>query len=102
MGYSEEKSKAMVFEVFTAFVITLAILPIINGFVIKIMWPWFITPLGIDSISIAHAIGLTAISTFFHSKKDEARSDKLWENVLDVFARPVILFLFGYVVQLFM
>jgi len=34
---------------------------VISGFVISIMWEWFVVPLGVKSIGIAHAIGLSSL-----------------------------------------
>ena len=37
---------------------------IIAGFTIKILWGWYIVPLGVSAISVVHAIGIDLLITF--------------------------------------
>lgn len=74
------------------------------GFVLSVLWGWFIVPLGIASITVPQAVGIAAVVNLFRF----AMESKLHENLnykqklaLAVVA-PAMLLLFGYIVTLFM
>jgi ACR3 family arsenite efflux pump ArsB len=53
-----------------------------RGFVLVHLWEWFVTPLGVQSISIAHAIGLSLIINLLLSqiarKADVDNGEEEW------------------------
>jgi hypothetical protein len=91
------------------FVIVLAIIlaPILwfsYGFSIMMLWNWFVVPLGVVSINIFHALGLSTLAlmlTYRYSiNKDDRDNDN--SKMITVFLIPWTSLLFGYVVHLFM
>lgn len=40
----------------------IALFAIYNAWVLSILWGWFIVPLGVKSLSIAHAYGVTLVA----------------------------------------
>lgn len=37
---------------------------VLNGIVLEILWEWFVVPLDMPPISVAHAIGLSLVTRF--------------------------------------
>lgn len=44
----------------------------LRGWVLSVMWAWFVVPLGVVPLGVAHAIGLSAV---FAALKGVARAD---------------------------
>lgn len=44
-----------------------ALVAVFRGFALSVLWGWFVMPLGVDSIEIPHAIGLSVIVGLFMS-----------------------------------
>ncbi len=42
-------------------VVLVVVLSVVRGFVLSYLWSWFVAPLGIPEIGIAHAIGISLI-----------------------------------------
>ncbi len=51
-----------------------------EGFVFMTLWAWFVVPLGMPAIALAHAVGLAAMPGLFHyaRKKDDPPADLEW------------------------
>lgn len=47
----------------------------IGAFIFSIMWGWFVVPLGLPTLSIAHAIGILSMLIFLTTKVDDADDD---------------------------
>ena len=82
------------------FVMTIAISAILNGWVLSILWGWFIVPhFGLPALSIPVAIGIALVvsmlAPYVHNKYDED-NDKL-AALSAVFIRPFIALLIGWV-----
>ena len=74
---------------------------ILRGLVLKILWGWFIVPLGVISIGISHALGISIIITFITFKKPA--EDTKWEEVImGSIGVSGFALLLGYIFQLFM
>lgn len=92
--------------VVAALLVILAIAPvlIIHGYVISIMWGWFVVPLGVPAIGIAHAIGLAgmlgALNVAKSSDKVEGRAMAWIMDMLLI--RPAIILGIGWIVKQFM
>ncbi|MDD3481024.1 MAG: hypothetical protein PHW75_02250 [Patescibacteria group bacterium] len=78
---------------------------IVDGFVLSILWGWFLVPLGAPSITIPIAIGIALIagmlvdtSTLARKKGEEAFSAIL----TGIFLRPIFALFVGWIVTLFM
>ncbi len=89
---------------------TLALLlavPIIllRGWILLLLWSWFIIPLGAPEITLAHAIGLGIIISYSTGSKYDLREktteEKIKEFVYLVFA-PLFALLIGRITQAFM
>ena len=74
-----------------------------NGWVIKLMWGWFIVPLGVMPVTIWHAIGLDALITYLTAtiarKKVEGN---FWVRMLTAFSVTLYFLLLSFIVHLFM
>lgn len=73
------------------------------GFVFSYLWLWFIVPLGVPAISVAHAVGLGLLKGFMFyrmQRKEESKDAK--KNFATTFAYffivPTISLGLGYVV----
>ena len=56
------------------------------AFVLSILWSWFIVPLGVPAISIAHAFGLQVLVAFFKvNRKVKDKKEPRKENYFGYF-----------------
>ena len=82
------------------------IVPIImmNGFALSTLWLWFLVPLGVIPIGIAHACGLTTLfSLFLLSKSDYDNKDNSpCVPILRAFFAPLVAWGFGAIYHWFM
>lgn len=79
---------------------------IINGFVIKTLWGWFIVPFfGVGQLSIPLAIGFGLIMSYitYHWKSSPKEKDEsLWTGPVGALLyRPMVTLLIGWVAQRF-
>lgn len=88
-------------------VIVLLLLPlsiIVNGLLLKMFWGWFIVPLGIAPIGVAHALGIALIVgmlTHQHSHSDN--NDKTAARLIGrMIMYPIIYLIFGSIYYAFM
>ncbi len=78
---------------------------IFSGFVLSVLWAWFLVPLGAPEIGIATAIGLSMIVSLVTGKYAKALSDN--EELSDTaktvcqYLAPVVALAIGWVVQKF-
>ena len=80
-----------------------------NGWVLSVMWKWFIVPFGVADIDIAWAIGISLILSFLkggYSSWEKNNKDKvsyiLLSGLYVAFVPGLIILGLGYIVQLFM
>lgn len=98
------------FGMFIAFVVILVLSTVLGGWVMSILWAWFVVPtLGLPAISIVEAIGLTmAIRVLVNgygstsNKKYDDLSDLIANMVTVLFGMPLMLLGIGYIIHLFM
>ncbi len=81
------------------FIIVLFILGCIRGFVICMLWKWFITPLGIQPIGYAHAFGFSVIIGYILSFLKVEDKKPYWYYII---VYPSIALILGYVAHLIM
>ena len=86
-------------------VIPLAI--ITKGIALQVLWGWFVVPLGIPDIGMAHALGiagLVALATHQHGPEDNegTSGERALRSFAFAFARPLVALLFGWIFQAFM
>lgn len=77
---------------------------LINGYVMWVLWGWFVVPLGVQQVSIAWAIGLAIlINAMVGVIVPEEREEKWYMPLLKVYLlRPGGALLGGYVAKLYM
>lgn len=77
---------------------------VFSGFVLSILWGWFAVPLGIMSISIPHAIGISVLISSITQQIDSRKRTKDEDTTYYVSAiiRPFVVLLMGWVVKSFM
>lgn len=82
-----------------------------RGFVLSILWLWFIVPLGAPQIGIAHCIGISGLLSMLiaHlSSRVDAQIDKeqytkaFVGSLISATLTPPLFLLFGYIVHKFM
>lgn len=57
--------------------VSILLLMLFRGYVLVKMWTWFVVPLGVVGIGLAHAIGISTIITFLtHKPSSEEREDE--------------------------
>lgn len=83
-------------------ILSLPLLAVWRGYVLSIVWSWFIIPFGFDELGVAHAIGLSmAISMFTYAGSDSKDQDaltSLFSRILD----PLLALIFGAIIHSFM
>jgi hypothetical protein len=81
---------------------------IMRGWVLSIMWGWFIVPLfGLPALTIPYAIGVSAViallkgSSTDNKKDDKKALEKFLEALFVAFVAPLITLGFGWIVLQF-
>ena len=49
---------------------------VVNGWAVSVLWGWFVVPLGVPAVGIAHAIGLRCIVALCKTPKYKEPDDK--------------------------
>ncbi len=82
------------------FFLTLPFTFLWRGYVLTILWGWFLVPLGVMALTIPMALGIsTMISFLIHG----TISHKLtWEAYTSFWTYPLVMLLIGWVYTLFM
>lgn len=95
---------AILFVVAIFSIIVLA--SITHGFVLSILWGWFLVPLGAPALGIAHTIGialLTRYLTYHHNNcEKEKEENPIVKVVAQVFIHPMMVLFVGWIVHLFL
>jgi hypothetical protein len=92
------------FGKFTLAVIGLVISTMFRGFILSVLWGWFMVPIfNLPVLAIAPAIGLSVIVTFLTASLPDEKSERSFSFAIGyslVFS--ALSLLIGYVVTLFM
>ena len=77
-----------------------------SGFVLSIMWTWFLVPIGLPKLGIAHAIGITMIVRMLTWQYNDCAKDDdeppMWiKLVVLVGIYPALILGAGYFIHLF-
>ncbi len=83
------------------FVIVLAVLYLLNGVALNLLWGWFMVPtFGLPAISLAQAVGLTIIINFLTHQyipfEDDNERKKFFAYEI---ATPVFAIVVGYIIH---
>lgn len=78
-----------------------------SGWVLSVMWGWFLVPLGVPSIAVAQAIGISLTVSLLTkqwrpSEDDKGPKSAMTKLAAEAIARPFLALLFGWVITLFM
>ena len=74
---------------------------ILRGLVLKILWGWFLVPLGVMAITIPHALGFATIVTYL--TYTIPTEHVTWDVVMTInIGVSLFILLFGYIFHLFM
>jgi hypothetical protein len=99
---------AIVIGLFGVITLMIGISAVLNGWVLSILWAWFIVPLfHLPQLSLPAAIGLALIANMLRGfnapQKDSDEKDKKWGTLLArIFLAPLFVLFFGWVVHLWM
>lgn len=84
---------------------------IYRGFVLSLLWSWFLTPIGLPHIGITQALGLSmtiAMLTYHpgHQESIGSKSDSFWETIGSICSMvlvvPTSFLCCGWVLHLFL
>ena len=83
---------------------------ILSGWVLTILWGWFLVPFGIQQIGIAHGIGLCLVGRLMmggangHVKEDKSEppTDRFLRSLGVLVGVPLFVLLVGWIVKGFM
>lgn len=77
----------------TAIFGSIAILGILGALVLKAMWGWFVVPLGVAPIGLAHAYGLYVLASYLTYQSDsttEADTRDVSKAVVGIFRKGLM------------
>lgn len=81
----------------------IGIMALYSAFVLATLWGWFVVPLGIAQIGIAHAYGLSLIPAVLLSSRGlYSPEDKRTEAAVAALMMPAVALLFGWIAIGFM
>ena len=83
---------------------------IFNGYVLSVLWGWFVVPtFGVPKLSVTAAIGIALVVSYITDRKDSnEKEDKrpfgeiLREGLTEAIAKSLFVLFFGWIVHLFM
>lgn len=76
---------------------------IVRGFVLSILWGWFLVPLGVPAVGVAGAIGVALVIGMLteHLKNQDSTEDVGVQITVSLLS-PFFILLLGYIVHSFM
>jgi len=82
----------------------IAVLAVLNGWVVSVLWGWFIVPLfSLPTLSIVQAIGLGMVVSYMTQPINfDQEEGELTKKILTIFLRPPFVVGIGYIVLQFM
>ena len=85
------------------FVVFLGAVALYHAWVLATLWAWFVVPLGVAKIGLAHAYGLSSINTVLLSTRGlYAPEDKRKEAIVAGLLMPILALFFGWIALGFM
>ena len=94
-----------VFGIIIAVIVGLFLFAIYNAWVLTILWGWFIVPLGVKALSIAHAYGFTLVTGLILSTrgiKENKGKDDWVSSIITWLLLPLVALFFGWIAVGFM
>ena len=92
-------------KVLLAFLIAAGIpLAIWGGFVFSKLWEWFVVPLGLQPLGVAHAVGLMATGKMLRAKADDRMVDYAYlaEAAKSGAVAPLAILIIGWIASKWM
>ncbi len=88
-------------------ILAFIVLVFLSAFTVSTLWGWFLVPLGLPVIGMAHAYGLGLLACYITGTTSlastVAKQDKgAYEGIVTVLLVPCLVLLFGYVAHSFM
>ena len=110
MGMSEDRnSVGMAALPFAGLILLFVVSAIVKGYVLSLLWAWFVVPLGVPTLTVVQAIGVSLTVGFLTKEWDTSGDDDIGEVtegviVLCVYGlgRPVTALAVGYLITCFM
>lgn len=81
-----------------------AIATIWGGYVLSIIWGWFMVPtFGLPLLSVTAAMGVALVIGYLtHAYKEPDSETHPWKRMFYVFMRPLVVLVFGWIVKQWM
>ncbi len=94
----------VVFLVFLVAFSSFAIATILRGFVLSMLWGWFLVPIfGLPTLGIAAAIGISLVSTFLtYQHVETGENTNTGKRTAIILLHPLVALIVGAIVQMFM
>lgn len=73
-----------------------------KGYAVKVLWAWFLVPLGVVAISTSQAVGLTLLWTFMSMRNQKMDSQSTGDLLFFAFASPAFALLLGWFIKQFL
>ena len=84
-----------------ALVGVMILLALFGAFTIATLWGWFVTPFGVQAISLAHAYGLSVLASVFMSTRGLGGT-KAADTLVTGVMLNIIALIFGFITVQFM
>lgn len=88
----------------TEIILCLCLIPvavITRGYILSILWTWFLLPLNFPQISIPEAMGLSLVISFFRKNSSPIRENSLSTQIITNLTEPWLALLLGYIIHQF-
>jgi len=73
-----------------------------DGYVLSILWGWFVVPLGLAAIGKAHAYGICVVLGLARYRYEEGEQNEWGMRAIMMFVAPAIYLFCGYAAHWFM
>lgn len=83
-------------------VVLIALLTLFSAFTVSTLWGWFIVPLGVKGLGLAHAYGVSLMASVLMSTRGVNNGGKTKEIAATGIMLNIIALLFGYIAVSFM
>lgn len=84
--------------------LAMSALTVWEGFVLKVLWAWFLLPLGLPAIGMAHAVGISAlVGLLAHQAPPDLNDDDRLHKVFQwAVCGPIAALALGWIAKQFM
>jgi len=100
MSKAQENIGKVVISLFILVVFVLGLMW--TGFCLSSLWGWFVVPLGVNPIGIAHAIGISTVIAMFTYRFQKDETKGVGNAIAIMFVVPLLFLGFGWIVVQFM